>query len=118
MLRLVAGTRPPTPTSVVVLVPDAAGRLPGRGAWIHPTRACLQQAARRRAFGRALRLTQGVDLEQVRAYVEALEVEHERDASRDDRPGSRHDHRRGVGGALKRTESGLDADESPMSTQQ
>jgi predicted RNA-binding protein YlxR (DUF448 family) len=27
----------------------------GRGAWLHPTAACLEQAARRRAFGRAFR---------------------------------------------------------------
>jgi len=61
----------------VTLVPDPAGRLPGRGAWIHPTQACLEQAARRRAFGRALRLTTGTDLDRVRAYVDAIEDEHD-----------------------------------------
>lgn len=28
---------------------------PGRGAWLHPDPACVAQARRRRAFGRALR---------------------------------------------------------------
>jgi uncharacterized protein len=38
-------------------VVDAAARLPGRGAWVHPVSECIQNAIRRRAFGRALRLT-------------------------------------------------------------
>jgi predicted RNA-binding protein YlxR (DUF448 family) len=36
------------------VVVDAA-RSGGRGAWLHPAEACLERAARRRAFGRALR---------------------------------------------------------------
>src|ERR1700730_10132208 len=35
---------------------DAAGSLPGRGAWLHPIPKCAQQAVRRRAFARALRI--------------------------------------------------------------
>jgi uncharacterized protein len=31
--------------------------MPGRGAHVHPTPACLDLALRRRAFGRALRFT-------------------------------------------------------------
>jgi predicted RNA-binding protein YlxR (DUF448 family) len=38
-------------------VPDPARRRPGRGAHVHPDPACLALAERRRAFGRALRLT-------------------------------------------------------------
>jgi predicted RNA-binding protein YlxR (DUF448 family) len=38
------------------IVPDVAGRLPGRGAYLHPSLACLERAQRRRAFPRALRL--------------------------------------------------------------
>jgi len=34
---------------------DAAARLPGRGAWLHPSSACIDTAIQRRAFGRALR---------------------------------------------------------------
>ena len=38
-------------------VVDTAARLPGRGAWVHPDRVCIENALKRRAFGRALRLT-------------------------------------------------------------
>ncbi|HTN59457.1 MAG TPA: YlxR family protein [Protaetiibacter sp.] len=34
---------------------DAAARLPGRGAWVHPDPGCVASAVRRRALGRALR---------------------------------------------------------------
>ena len=39
------------------LRPDPARRLPGRGANLHPDPACFALAVRRRAFGRALRIT-------------------------------------------------------------
>ena len=39
-------------------VVDTAARLPGRGAWVHPQSECIENAVKRRAFGRALRLTQ------------------------------------------------------------
>jgi predicted RNA-binding protein YlxR (DUF448 family) len=39
-----------------VVIPDPRRRLPGRGAWLHPTPECLDVAERRRAFGRALRV--------------------------------------------------------------
>ncbi|MCV7191561.1 YlxR family protein [Mycolicibacterium brumae] len=38
------------------LLVDTTGKLPGRGAWLHPTPGCLQAAIRRRAFARALRI--------------------------------------------------------------
>src|SRR5437763_645970 len=38
------------------LVPDPQARLPGRGAYLHLSEKCLEQAERRRAFARALRL--------------------------------------------------------------
>jgi predicted RNA-binding protein YlxR (DUF448 family) len=37
------------------LVPDLAGRLPGRGIWVKPARALLAQAIKRRLFDRAAR---------------------------------------------------------------
>lgn len=37
------------------LIPDRRRRLPGRGGYLHPETGCLQQAVKRRAFGRALR---------------------------------------------------------------
>lgn len=54
---------------VAVLLPDAKGRLPGRGAWLHPRMDCLELAVQRRTFSRALRVTQPVDLTQVREWI-------------------------------------------------
>jgi len=47
------------------LVADETATLPGRGAWLHPTVACFQDAQRRRAFGRALRVTSSLDAKQL-----------------------------------------------------
>jgi hypothetical protein len=52
LLRVVAGDR----GAGLEVVPDPAGRAPGRGAHLHPTTACLRLALRRRAFARALRV--------------------------------------------------------------
>ena len=38
------------------LVADPAARMPGRGAYLHPSQGCWQRAQRRRALPRALRL--------------------------------------------------------------
>jgi len=38
------------------VVPDVTYRLPGRGAYLHPSLACLERAERRKAISRALRL--------------------------------------------------------------
>jgi len=38
------------------VVPDPQARLPGRGAYVHPSQICFEQAQRRRGFSRALRL--------------------------------------------------------------
>ncbi|HYO41064.1 MAG TPA: YlxR family protein [Nocardioidaceae bacterium] len=51
LLRVVAGDR----GAGLEVVPDPAGRAPGRGAHLHPTSACLELALRRRAFARALK---------------------------------------------------------------
>ncbi|WEO78383.1 YlxR family protein [Cryobacterium sp. SO2] len=48
-----------------LLVVDETATLPGRGAWIHPTIACFQEAVKRRAFGRALRVTSSLDAKQL-----------------------------------------------------
>jgi predicted RNA-binding protein YlxR (DUF448 family) len=58
LVRLVATGGP---TSWVV-TPDEHGSLPGRGAHLHPDPRCLEQARRRRAFGRALRVEGPLDL--------------------------------------------------------
>jgi predicted RNA-binding protein YlxR (DUF448 family) len=51
------------------VVPDPRGRLPGRGAHLHPTVDCLALAERRRAFGRALRRAAPLDTEPLRAHL-------------------------------------------------
>lgn len=51
LLRVVAGDR----GAGLEVVPDPAGRAPGRGAHLHPTSRCLELALRRRAFPRALK---------------------------------------------------------------
>lgn len=44
-----------------VLVADEKAVLPGRGAWVHDTDGCREAALRRRAFGRALRVSGELD---------------------------------------------------------
>ena len=55
LLRVVASDR----GAGLEVVPDPAGRAPGRGAHLHPTSSCLRLALRRRAFPRALRIPAG-----------------------------------------------------------
>lgn len=50
LLRWVVDAQDPTR-----VLPDPTRRKSGRGAWLHPTPECVQQAARRRAFSRAFR---------------------------------------------------------------
>ncbi|UGY93895.1 YlxR family protein [Streptomyces gobiensis] len=54
-------------------VPDLRGTLPGRGAYVHPSPACLDLAVRRRAFPRAFRNKGGrgsLDTGELRRCVE------------------------------------------------
>jgi predicted RNA-binding protein YlxR (DUF448 family) len=53
------------------VVVDASATLPGRGAWVHPTRECIDSAIRRKAFGRALRVESGLATGQVLTMIEA-----------------------------------------------
>jgi predicted RNA-binding protein YlxR (DUF448 family) len=68
LLRVVAET---DEAGVTRLAPDPRRLLPGRGAWLHPTGECLEQALRRRAFGRALRVGAGLDPAAVVAHLES-----------------------------------------------
>ncbi|MEO0027630.1 MAG: hypothetical protein RL716_961 [Actinomycetota bacterium] len=43
------------------LVFDSTKSLPGRGAWLHPVTNCLELAISRKAFNRALKLTEQID---------------------------------------------------------
>jgi predicted RNA-binding protein YlxR (DUF448 family) len=61
LLRIVA--RPP------FAIADPAAVLPGRGAWIHRSQQCVDQAVRRRAFGRALRVQTALDPAPVGEYL-------------------------------------------------
>ncbi|WP_166351642.1 YlxR family protein [Phytoactinopolyspora limicola] len=67
LLRVVVDGSGPTPG----LVPDPEGRLPGRGAYIHPRPGCLDTATRRRAFARAFRQRGPLDASVVRRWLEA-----------------------------------------------
>jgi uncharacterized protein len=70
LLRVVVG---PGAGDIVSVVPDPRRRLPGRGAWLHHEPDCVALAERRRAFGRALRVTLPVDPAPVREYVAGAE---------------------------------------------
>ncbi|MCM2578915.1 YlxR family protein [Streptomyces meridianus] len=49
---------------------DQRGTLPGRGAYVHPVTACLDQAVRRRAFLRAFRTRGPLGTTELRLRVE------------------------------------------------
>lgn len=57
----------------IQVVPDVRRRLGGRGAWLHPELDCLEQAVRRRAFARALRVRAAIDVEPLTAYLVRLQ---------------------------------------------
>jgi uncharacterized protein len=65
------------------LSPDPRHCLPGRGAWLHPTGDCLEQALRRRAFGRALRTSAAPDPAAVVAHLEELAGGHPQGTEKD-----------------------------------
>jgi uncharacterized protein len=91
-----------TLNGVVVLAPDPQHQLPGRGAWLHPNTTCFEQAVRRKAFTRALRLQARTDVTRVADHLETLPQNASPHPTDHDRP----------------TEGGSDADEHSMSTQQ
>lgn len=62
LLRIVASSG--------TLVPDVDRRLPGRGAYLHPTRECLDRAERRRSLTRALRVPGPLDPQAVRSLID------------------------------------------------
>src|SRR5487761_831423 len=52
-----------------VIQPDPQARLPGRGAYLHPSLACFELARRRRAFPRALRTAGSPSIALVGEYL-------------------------------------------------
>ncbi|MGH3500496.1 MAG: YlxR family protein [Nocardioidaceae bacterium] len=66
LLRVVVQAQGPTGS----VVPDVQATRRGRGAYLHPDLACLEQAERRRAFSRALRCEGALDVSALRAWLE------------------------------------------------
>lgn len=62
----------PSGPAALPVVPDPRHRAPGRGAWLHRDPECVELAARRRAFARALRVPVALDPSPVREYVAGL----------------------------------------------
>jgi predicted RNA-binding protein YlxR (DUF448 family) len=86
LLRVVAVS---TGNGEYAVIVDSRSNLPGRGAWLHPEPHCVQQAIRRRAFTKALRIAGSPDTSAVVEHLEFFEAP--------DRPGNRtgseeHEH--------------------------
>ncbi|GAA8854126.1 hypothetical protein DUHN55_46260 [Helicobacter pylori] len=94
LLRIVVET---DGRGIATAVPDPRRRMPGRGAWLHPDIACLDLAVRRRALARAFRRQVEVT-DALRAWIDQMA--------------------QSLSSVRTATESGFDADEHPMSTQQ
>jgi hypothetical protein len=69
LLRVVAVS---TGNGEYAVIVDTGSNLPGRGAWLHPVLQCAQQAVRRRAFDKALRITGSPDTSAVVEHLEFL----------------------------------------------
>ncbi|MEO9138270.1 MAG: YlxR family protein [Jatrophihabitans sp.] len=70
LLRIVVMPQTDTGTdNVSMIVADTRRCLPGRGAWLHPDPACVELAQRRRAIGRALRVSSPIDPTPLSEYV-------------------------------------------------
>ena len=67
LVHLVAIADRDRPSRWQVMV-DERGRLPGRGAWLHPRVACVERALARQALGRALRVPAQVDTTPVQEW--------------------------------------------------
>ncbi|TQM65516.1 YlxR family protein [Klugiella xanthotipulae] len=51
---------------------DEKAVLPGRGAWLHPSRACFDTAVQRRAFARAFRVSGPLDTQPLENRLKRL----------------------------------------------
>jgi predicted RNA-binding protein YlxR (DUF448 family) len=80
LLRVVAV---PTGNGNFAVIVDTAGSLPGRGAWLHPVPQCMQQAIRRRAFTKALRITGSPDTSAVVEHLRVLDAPGNRTGSKE-----------------------------------
>ncbi|MDO5663273.1 MAG: YlxR family protein [Brachybacterium sp.] len=116
LLRVVATQE--AATDRWLLGPDPRRRGQGRGAYVHPDLECLRTATTRRAFGRALRLPVGtqIDAGAVQDWVQQQSGQ-DTSSGRVVRPG-RHQGGPEEPVCHRGSGSGTDADEHPMSTQQ
>jgi uncharacterized protein len=80
LLRVVAV---PTGNGEYAVIVDTASNLPGRGAWLHPVRQCAQQAIRRRAFTKALRIARPPDTSVLVEHINALDSPGNRTGSKE-----------------------------------
>ena len=92
---------------IATVVADPRHRLPGRGAWLHPTPECLDLAVRRKAFGRALGVKAFLEVAAVGVYIDAQDQSVVNAVCSTPEPAAQQ---------VPETESGFDADEHPMST--
>jgi uncharacterized protein len=105
LLRVVAEWSD-TGENVARVVADPRLRMPGRGAWLHPTPDCLDLAVRRKAFGRALRVKALLEVAALGEYIDADEPSVVNAVSSTPEQAVQQ---------VPETESGFDADEHPMS---
>ncbi|HUH71170.1 MAG TPA: YlxR family protein [Mycobacterium sp.] len=80
LLRVVAV---PTGNGEYAVIVDTGSSLPGRGAWLHPVLQCIQQAIRRAAFTKALRITGSPDTSAVVEHFHALDSPGNRTGSKE-----------------------------------
>lgn len=85
-VRTCLGCRQRAPRSSLVrvvaregaVVVDALARFPGRGAWVHATRDCVETATVRRAWARALRAAGPLDAASVLMTISSSEEKADR----------------------------------------
>ena len=106
LLRVVAEWSD-TGENLARVAPDPRLRMPGRGAWLHPTPECFELAERRKAFGRALHVKAFLEVAAVGAYIDAHGQTVVKAVSSTPEQAVQQ---------VPETESGFDADEHPMST--
>jgi uncharacterized protein len=95
---------------------DVRRRLPGRGAWLHPSPDCLDLALRRRALTRALRVAGPLDTSGLAGALAEMAGRPGRTGTSTTQVATPVD----TGPSRRRSEpeAGYSADEHPMSTQQ
>lgn len=73
LLRVFVDYRADVHGDSLALAPDPRARSGGRGAYVHAQDHCLQQARKRRAWSRALRVSAPVDDTALMHYVHSVE---------------------------------------------